>query len=145
MERPTAYILVVLQFSAIAWLIQAAYPLYLNITAFILCAIAVIVVAWALWVMRLSKIRILPMPHIDAELVMKGPYRFLRHPMYTSVLLFTAGLSLEHFEWYKFAIWLFLLLVLLVKLHWEEKMLITQFPEYKSYQQHSYKLIPFLY
>jgi protein-S-isoprenylcysteine O-methyltransferase Ste14 len=145
MERRAAYILVVLQFSAIGWLVKLAYPFYLNITAFVLCAIAVIIVAWALWVMRVSKIRILPMPHIDAELVTNGPYRYLRHPMYTSVLLLTAGLSLEHFEWYKLAIWVVLLVILIIKLNWEEKMLSSQFPAYKAYQQHSYKLFPFLY
>lgn len=145
MERRTAYILVILQFSAIGWLIKSAYPFYLNITAFILCAIAVIIVAWALWVMRVSKFHILPMPHIDAELVTNGPYRFLRHPMYTAVLLFTAGLSLEHFQWYKVIVWFILLTVLLIKLHWEERMLLSKFPSYQSYQQTSFKLIPFLY
>lgn len=145
MEKFAAYILVLLQFSAIGWLIVSAYPFTLNVVSFIVCAIAVMIVSWALWVMRVSKIRILPIPHIDAELITNGPYRYLRHPMYTSVLLLTAGLSFAHFEWYKLAIWFILLVILIVKLHWEEKMLVAQFPAYKSYQQHSFKLLPFLY
>jgi protein-S-isoprenylcysteine O-methyltransferase Ste14 len=95
--------------------------------------------------MRVSKIRILPMPHIQAELVTNGPYRLLRHPMYTAVLFFTAGLSIAYFGWYKVAIWLILLIVLLFKLHWEEKMLVKKFPNYQHYQAKSYKLIPFLF
>lgn len=145
MDKPLAYLLVVFQFSAIGWLIKSAYPFNLNLIAFIVCAIGIILGSWSLWVMRVSKIRILPMPDIQAELVTNGPYRLIRHPMYTAVLLFTAGLSIAYFNWYKVAIWSSLLIVLLVKLHWEEKMLMQQFPNYQQYRAKSYKLIPFLY
>ncbi|WP_439506409.1 methyltransferase family protein [Sediminibacterium sp.] len=145
MEKLAAYTIVLLQFSAIGWLLFSAYPLYLNITAFVLSAIAVMLVSWALWVMRVSKIRVLPIPHIEAELVTNGPYRYIRHPMYTAVLLLTAGLSLEHFHWYKLLVWFILLIVLVTKLNWEEKMLVQKFQHYSSYQANSYKLIPFIY
>lgn len=145
MQKPLAYLLVVIQFSAIGWLIKSAYPFNLNLIAFVICAIGIILGSWSLWVMRVSKIRILPMPHIEAELVTNGPYRLLRHPMYTAVLLFTAGLSIAYFYWYKVVIWLILLIVLLFKLHWEEKMLVQQFPNYQHYRTKSYKLIPLLY
>ncbi|PJE47623.1 MAG: hypothetical protein CUR34_03480 [Sediminibacterium sp.] len=145
MDKPLAYLLVVFQFSAIGWLIKSAYPFNLNLIAFVVCAIGIILGSWSLWVMRVSKIRILPMPDIQAELVTNGPYRLIRHPMYTAVLLFTAGLSIAYFNCYKVAIWSSLLIVLLVKLHWEEKMLMQQFPNYQQYRAKSYKLIPFLY
>ncbi|MFY8024833.1 MAG: methyltransferase family protein [Sediminibacterium sp.] len=145
MQKPLAYLLVVIQFSAIGWLIKSAYPFNLNLIAFVVCAIGIILGSWSLWVMRVSKIRILPMPHIEAELVTNGPYRLLRHPMYTAVLLFTAGLSIAYFYWYKVAIWLILLIILLFKLHWEEKMLMQQFANYQHYRSKSYKLIPLLY
>jgi protein-S-isoprenylcysteine O-methyltransferase Ste14 len=145
MNKSAAYLLVVLQFSAIGWLIQSAYPFNLSLIAFAFCSISIILVAWSLWVMRVSKISILPMPHIEAELVSNGPYRLLRHPMYTAVLLFTAGLSIAHFDWYKVVIWFILLIVLIVKLHWEESMLLKQFPQYQTYRLKSYKLVPFLY
>lgn len=145
MDKSAAYLLVVLQFSAISWLIISAYPFNLNLIAFAFCSISIILVAWSLWVMRVSKISILPMPHIDAELVTNGPYWLLRHPMYTAVLLFTAGLSIAHFDWYKVVIWFILLIVLIVKLHWEESVLLKQFPQYQTYRLKSYKLVPFLY
>ncbi|WP_371131591.1 hypothetical protein [Sediminibacterium sp.] len=65
--------------------------------------------------------------------------------MYTAVLLFTAGLSIAYFDWYKVVIWFILLIVLIVKLHWEESMLLKQFPQYQTYRLKSYKLVPFLY
>ena len=65
--------------------------------------------------------------------------------MYTAVLLFTAGISIDYPNWEKVIIWLILLIVLIIKLHWEEQMLNQQFPEYRFYQQKSFKLVPFLY
>lgn len=145
MNKTFAYILVVCQFSAIAWMVKLAYPFSLSIMAFFVCSIAIMIVAWSLWVMRISKIRILPMPHLEAALITSGPYRLLRHPMYTAVLLFTGGLSIDYLNWEKVIIWLILLIVLIIKLHWEERMLKQQFPEYPSYQQKSFKLVPYLY
>jgi len=145
MDKPFAYILVLIQFSSIGWLLQSAYPFNLNIIALILATVAILLVSWSLWVMRISKIRILPMPHLEAQLITSGPYRLLRHPMYTAVLLFTAGLSIEHLNWERGIIWIILLIVLIIKLHWEEQMLIQRFPQYQDYQLHSYKLIPFIY
>ncbi len=85
------------------------------------------------------------MPHLEASVITSGPYRLLRHPMYTAVLLFTGGLSIDYLNWEKVIIWLILLIVLIIKLHWEERMLKQQFPEYPSYQQKSFKLVPYLY
>lgn len=145
MDKPAAYLLVVIQFSAIGWLIKLAYPFNLNLIPFVFCSFSIILVVWSLWVMRVSKIRMLPKPHVEAELVTNGPYRLLRHPMYTAVLVFTAGLSTAYFYWYKIVVWLILLIVLIIKLHWEERMLAQKFPDYHSYREKSYKLIPFLY
>lgn len=145
MDKPAAYLLVILQFSAIGWLVQSAYPFNLNLIAYVVCAIGIILGSWSLWVMRVSKIRIFPTPHEEAELVTSGPYYLLRHPMYTAVLLFTAGLSTAYFVWYEVVIWLILLIVIMIKLHWEERMLAKKFPNYHSYRKKSYKLVPFLY
>jgi protein-S-isoprenylcysteine O-methyltransferase Ste14 len=145
MDKPFAYILVLIQFSSIGWLVQSAYPFNLNITGLILASVAIVLGSWSLWVMRISKIRILPMPHVEAALITSGPYRLLRHPMYTAVLLFTAGISIDYPNWEKVIIWLILLIVLIIKLHWEDRMLNQQFPEYRTYQQKSFKLVPYLY
>jgi protein-S-isoprenylcysteine O-methyltransferase Ste14 len=144
-NRFNAYSLVVLQFSAIGWLVIAAYPFQLNLLALLLCAFGIILGAWAIWVMRVSKIRILPIPHMEADLVTNGPYRSIRHPMYTAVLLFTSGLIVVNFYWINLLIWVGLCTVLIIKLNWEEKMLAEKFPQYVAYSEKSFKLIPFIY
>lgn len=144
-KRIPAYILVFGQFLAIGWLIVSAYPFQLTLFAFMLCAIGVIIGAWAIWVMRVSKISILPIPHMEADLVTNGPYRLIRHPMYTAVLLFTLGLTIDKYQWINWLIWVGLCTVLIIKLNWEEKMLAEKFHQYAAYSEKSFKLIPFIY
>jgi protein-S-isoprenylcysteine O-methyltransferase Ste14 len=95
--------------------------------------------------MQKSKLKIFPEPSIDAVLITDGPYKYLRHPMYTSVLLSTLGLMLIHFNFIRLTVLGLLVIDLLVKLHWEEIMLKRKFDGYNSYCNTTNKLIPFIY
>jgi protein-S-isoprenylcysteine O-methyltransferase Ste14 len=99
----------------------------------------------ALWTMRKSKIRILPYISKDAQLVTSGPYKIIRHPMYTAILLEGISMFLNDFSLLRLAIYLILLVTLLYKIEYEEKLLLKHFLEYRDYQQTTAKLIPFIY
>jgi protein-S-isoprenylcysteine O-methyltransferase Ste14 len=99
---------------------------------------------WSIYVMRKSRLRILPDPASNAVLITNGPYRIIRHPMYTAVLLFCAGIV----NWKHTAdmiLFTLLLITLLVKLTYEERMLNRKFEVYRHYQETSFRLIPFLF
>jgi protein-S-isoprenylcysteine O-methyltransferase Ste14 len=108
-------------------------------------ATAVLLLLWGVASMRRSRLRVTPIPAKDASLVTSGPYRFIRHPMYTSVLLGTLGLLLMDFTAWRLGILLLLTLVLTLKLRFEETLLSRRFPEYQAYIKRTWKLIPFLY
>jgi protein-S-isoprenylcysteine O-methyltransferase Ste14 len=100
--------------------------------------------AWAVTAMGLRQLRAAPDVAAQARLVVNGPYRWIRHPMYAAVLLITAVLVTDNFTWWRLIVWLVLLLNLLEKLHFEETMLMQQFPEYAAYRQRTKRLIPFV-
>ena len=50
---------------------------------------------WAIWSMRRSRLNIAPCVRKGSSLIQHGPYRFLRHPMYLSILLFFSPLITE--------------------------------------------------
>lgn len=102
-------------------------------------------VLWAIASMRKSKLRIFPEPSANATLVTGGPYRFIRHPMYTAVLLGCCGLLANHFTWVRFAMTVGLFIVLIIKLSWEEEMLAQKFDGYRDYMKNTLRLIPFLF
>jgi protein-S-isoprenylcysteine O-methyltransferase Ste14 len=138
-------ILVSLQFASIASLLFTTKHWRFSLSGLFFITTAVLLVLWAGINMQQSKLRISPIPAENAQLVTTGPYKFIRHPMYTSILLGSAGLLFIYFSWFRLFIAAFLLSVLLFKLTWEEKMLSEKFPGYSDYKKHSKRIIPFLF
>lgn len=93
--------------------------------------------AWAIRVMRLGHFNVRPAIKEGAILVTHGPYRYVRHPMYSSILLAGVGLLLITFTWLRLLAYLVLWLVLYLKLRIEEGLLAQHFADYSSYKKHS--------
>lgn len=75
-----------------------------------------------------------PRPPRDAELVDRGPYRHLRHPIYVGGFLFFAGLSLVFSVW-GLALTAVLAAFWIAKARLEERHLALRFPEYADYRR----------
>jgi protein-S-isoprenylcysteine O-methyltransferase Ste14 len=80
----------------------------------------------------------------EPELVTSGPYRFVRHPIYSGLLLALLGTALATNLY-----WLIALVLLSAYFIYsatvEERLLTTTFPaDYASYKAHSKMLIPFV-
>lgn len=108
-------------------------------------AFAVFIGLWALAVVELRHLNIIPDPKPGSRLICSGPFRFVRHPMYLSLLLYTLSLVMTTDSNLRWMLWLALLATLLVKLHYEESLLRNHLPDYATYQQNTHKLIPYLY
>lgn len=140
-----SYLLVFIQFVAILTILVTG-PLWANATGLRLLELAGIALGgWALIAMQLANLHILPDVRPNAQLVQRGPYRFIRHPMYSAILLTTLPLVLASFSWLRVSLWLILLLDLLIKLHYEERLLAAHYPGYATYQQRTKRLLPLIY
>lgn len=87
----------------------------------------------------------LPHPKDDASLVVSGPYRLLRHPMYGGVILLALGWAFYVEGWLTLACTALTILFFDIKTRREERWLLQRFPEYAAYRTHVRKLIPFIY
>jgi protein-S-isoprenylcysteine O-methyltransferase Ste14 len=79
------------------------------------------------------------------RLVVRGPYAYIRHPLYVAEAIVTFGTMINFFS-----LWAVLLVVTqfalqFVRMHFEEKVLRRTFPEYKKYARHTARLIPGIY
>lgn len=92
--------------------------------------------------MGLRKIRIHPSSTDKTKLLVTGPYRIVRHPMYSGLLWFSAALLLAGFEWWRFASWIALVLVLIIKAKHEEISISNRFTQYSAYQQQVGQFLP---
>ena len=101
---------------------------------------------WAIWVLGRffsTRVRIVS----DHRIVMEGPYRFLRHPSYTGMLIILLGLGLGSRTWLGTIIILALFsLVIGYRISVEEDALKAEFGEqYLEYAKKTKRLIPFLF
>jgi protein-S-isoprenylcysteine O-methyltransferase Ste14 len=99
---------------------------------------------WAVATMRYN-VSILPDVRRNQQLYTGGPYAYIRHPMYSALLLIGLALVLHNISLIPVVLWLLLLVTLLTKLHYEERLLQSHFTNYKQYQKRTKKIIPFVY
>ena len=100
---------------------------------------------WALAAMPLRQMRIVPEVHSRGRLVRAGPYRVVRHPMYTAVLLVSSGLVATDPSPARWAMGIALAAVLAFKLIREEKLLCAAYPDYAAYQASTWRLVPWIW
>ncbi|HUX54313.1 MAG TPA: methyltransferase [Williamwhitmania sp.] len=100
---------------------------------------------WAIQVVGVYNVSIFPIPRQGLELQINGPYRWIRHPMYLAVLLFTAPISLQHPTALKASFMVLLVADLVSKITIEESLLKKEIPAYMSYMKKTWRLIPLIY
>jgi protein-S-isoprenylcysteine O-methyltransferase Ste14 len=129
------------------------YPLNLRIvphvapTAWSAAALCVIGLAFAFWARitlgrNWSGVVTLKEGH---KLVERGPYRFVRHPIYTGILImfFATALALGHLA--GFAATFLMFASFWIKLRDEEHLMLQQFPHrYAAYRRRAKRIIPFV-
>jgi protein-S-isoprenylcysteine O-methyltransferase Ste14 len=84
--------------------------------------------AWGMWTLRSSF-------SITVEvrnLVTKGPYRLVRHPVYLGEMLAAASVTVWRWSWVNAAILALFVAVQMLRAHWEESKLQKTFPAYKE-------------
>jgi protein-S-isoprenylcysteine O-methyltransferase Ste14 len=115
----------------------------LGIAGVTLCALGVGLAMWAR--VYLGRNWGLPMSRKEQpELVTSGPYAFVRHPIYTGILLAILGSVVA-----ETILWLIPLAFggayLIYSARSEERLMVQEFPEqYPAYQRRTKMLVPFL-
>lgn len=81
-------------------------------------------------------------PH---EIVKKGPYKVIRHPVYSFNLMVTFGYTLASGSVWVLVYALIGLFHVVKALKIEEDFLQTEFPSYKEYMRTTWRMIPFVF
>lgn len=144
-----ARLLVVAQFTLIGWLALLAAPAFLKASAppwaWTLVGAGAALGLWAVSANRPTNFNIRPTPHPTGHLVEHGPYRWIRHPMYTSVGIIAAGCVGASHTLEALAIAVALAAVLVVKAQVEEVWMAQSHPDYSAYQQRTRRFLPGLF
>ena len=138
-------VLVLLQFSCIGILLYTGPVFPANTAGLVLFTMAMVIALATTYAFRQSKLTVFPEPRRNATLISSGIFAYIRHPYYSSVLLYAAAMLTAHCSYWRLAVAITLLLVIARKMVHEEKLLCQHFPDYAAYRQRTKKLIPFVW
>lgn len=83
-----------------------------------------------------------PSPKANGTLIQSGIYAFIRHPIYTSILLICLGFSLKNGSGSHFLITMALFILFYFKSQFEEKQLRAKFEVYADYATRTGRFFP---
>lgn len=83
-----------------------------------------------------------PTPKKNSELVTTGLFKYVRHPIYTGILVTAFFLAFYLNSGFKMLIFVLLLILFYYKSEFEERKLMRKFPEYESYRANTGRFFP---
>jgi protein-S-isoprenylcysteine O-methyltransferase Ste14 len=121
-------------------------PLVLHVLGL---AMYLLSTALIMWVFRANSFAA-PVVKVQAErhhrVISTGPYAFVRHPMYSGVMLFFVGAPLLLGSWWGLAIAPVFVVLFAIRAGIEERALVEGLPEYADYAARvRYRLVPGLW
>ncbi len=141
-----AHLLVLLQFTGIG---AACFPVGLAAQGspywLLICVFGLTIGILTLAHNRLGNFRVYPQPLQGARLITTGPYRYIRHPMYLSLILMMLGVTLYNDHALNFAGLALVAAAVSGKALLEERLLLMHFPAYAEYMQRTRRIIPGLF
>jgi len=144
-EKFVPYLLVVLQLSTIAVIVGTGSFFCKNTYLLAVEIVGISLVVYAVWSMKRGNFNITPIPKEHGELRTTHFYKLVRHPMYLSTLICLFPLIIDFYSLTRLLLFFALVIILIVKLNFEERMLIKQFSKYEEYKKTTWRLIPFIY
>ncbi len=109
-----------------------------------LCVCGLVFAIWARLILGRNWSGVITLKE-DHELIERGPYRVVRHPIYTGILAMFAGTAIALGYFGGFLGFLLVFVSFWVKLNREEDLMLEHFPaKYAAYQRRVKRIIPFL-
>jgi len=81
----------------------------------------------------------------EGGLVTGGSYRYIRHPIYTAVCLFTGAGVAAHWSWSSGLCGGVILGSAVTRIICEEALVAARYPEYAQYKARTRRMIPYVY
>jgi protein-S-isoprenylcysteine O-methyltransferase Ste14 len=96
---------------------------------------------WAVWSLRCLDRNVSVLAQARA-VVARGPYRWVRHPLYVGELVSALGLAIASNSYLAVAMWCAMCGLQVYRAVREEQVLLRALPAYRSYRSHTAALLP---
>ena len=114
-------------------------PIIIVIQLFSIC-----LMIWARFTFKFRSFHLTATP-TKGGIVTNGPYRWLRHPIYSAIIYFSWACLIAFPKTEVLIAVLFINVGLITRMLLEEKALNLVYPEYAEYSKQAKRLIPFIY
>ncbi len=141
MSDPVGRLLVAGQFLLIFYLLLSSHWQDITVLAVLILGSALLLAGWSFSALRPGSFNIRPELKKGANLVTCGPYRYVRNPMYSSVLLAACGVLVLNCSVWRGLAFIMLVAILGLKIYLEEQ-LLHQFASYQQYCRQAGRFIP---
>ncbi|MBK9985333.1 MAG: isoprenylcysteine carboxylmethyltransferase family protein [Saprospiraceae bacterium] len=124
-----------------------SFPFHINtVIRYISLILAIFgVLIMGLAILQLNKnLTPFPTPKEDGTLIQNGVYKFIRHPIYTGIILIAIGFGLFHQSLWEIFIGIVLWVLFYFKSSYEEKLLSKHFLNYTAYTKTTGRFFPFV-
>ena len=105
--------------------------------------VAALLMIWARLTFGLRSLHAAATP-TDGGLVTTGPYHFLRHPIYSAILIFLWAGVASHFSLFTVSSGVLATGAIAVRIGIEERLVVMRYPEYAAYAARTRRVIPFI-
>ena len=132
------------QFTCIALLIVLNIPMFTKALSVLLFLSGVGFFFYTLGFNKVSNFNIIPDIKEEAELITKGAYKYIRHPMYFAVLLTMFAPLSNSIDYTNIIICIVLTGTMFLKAKKEERLWQMESSQYKYYMKKTKMIIPFI-
>ncbi len=140
-----AYLLAILQITTIAVIV--GMESFFCKTPYLLAVeiLGILMAIYAVWSMKKGNFNISSIPKEQGVLRTTHFYKVVRHPMYLSNLVCLFPLIIDFYSLTRLILFIALIIILILKLNFEEGLLMKQFSGYENYKKSTWRLFPFIY
>jgi len=138
------HLLVAAQFGLIGLMVLSSHGVLSDPAAIAVFLVGVFIGFWAIAHNQLGNFHIRPVLKDGCALTTTGPYRLIRHPMYTSVITMMLGVLISTPTMLEGAMLLALIVVLYLKARREEALWCGHDAVYLEYRERTKLFIPYI-
>ncbi|QQS27333.1 isoprenylcysteine carboxylmethyltransferase family protein [bacterium] len=142
MKKGSLY--VILQFILLAILALSSNQTP-RILSFILAGGAILLGLTAMLAMTKPTLTVMPEIARGAELSTTGPYKYIRHPIYTALMILGLAMLLQNATTIRILVYISLVIILILKANYEERLLAKHYRQYTPYKKTTKRFIPGIY
>jgi protein-S-isoprenylcysteine O-methyltransferase Ste14 len=118
-------------------------PLAVQVAGYAGFLLAMAVTYWAMAVNPFLATTVRIQDDRGQYVVTAGPYRYVRHPMYSAILIMWPGIALALGSWWALLPAAVIAIVFVIRTSLEDRMLQAELLGYAEYAQHTrYRLVP---